>query len=535
MGGVGPRVLERTLGLGEGFPRLSRQSLTYIVRRGSASLVAIAAFVFATTSAAASLEGTAVAGVVPGGAGQTVGSVSVSGFAWRDGVRPGQAVLRLDDALSPDGWRLDTRAPDGSTVVASQRLADRELRESGVLGVMAMVAGALALLVVRTRRRFVVPLSAVALFCAAVPLQLQGEALSSTAAMVLAAFVPAEWLLARITQRSHGLASGVALAAGVALALALGSWVLLRLGGTPPPAILDLLRDNVAAYGTAVVVLGSIGLPIARGRVGSVIRPALGEMMGLALLISVASLLVFTVELPPLLVLLGLLASTMLLPTFRGAVASRLGDALTADMRSAIALRAAEAERDRLARELHDSSLQHLASVIRHLDSVPGAEAQADELRQLASELRETTTGLRPPVLEDLGLGAALDFMVRQARTSVVSVTAVINDSTGPARSNRPPQEVELAAFRVAQEAVSNALEHGAATKVEVIGKVEATEVDLRVVDNGRGIELGRWRASVLAGRLGLASMRRRAEAIDADLGVDTGSAGTTIRLRWQQ
>jgi signal transduction histidine kinase len=205
-----------------------------------------------------------------------------------------------------------------------------------------------------------------------------------------------------------------------------------------------------------------------------------------------------------------------------------------ADLRAQVSQEVSETERARLARELHDVPLQELTSVIRQLDAVPEAREGADRLRAVATHLRETTTDLRPPVLDDLGLGAALDFLATQATGNGIRVSADVTDA-GPDPAARPPTNVELAIFRVAQEAVTNAVRHADAKAVRIAGSVNRDAVTVTVHDDGRGLSNDRQREAIKAGRLGLASMRRRAEGIDADLSVTGSTAGTQVAVRWRR
>jgi signal transduction histidine kinase len=97
----------------------------------------------------------------------------------------------------------------------------------------------------------------------------------------------------------------------------------------------------------------------------------------------------------------------------------------------------------------------------------------------------------------------------------------------------RPPRSVEVAVFRVAQEAVANALRHGVAP-VAVRYRAAADRATLEVVDAGPGIAERAEEIADGAGRLGIAGMRRRAAAIDASLRIDRpAEGGTRVRLDW--
>jgi signal transduction histidine kinase len=154
-------------------------------------------------------------------------------------------------------------------------------------------------------------------------------------------------------------------------------------------------------------------------------------------------------------------------------------------------------------------------------------------LRAVADELRAIAVELRPPMLDDLGLGATLDFLVEQANGPELEVTAEIEDSTAVNARSRPPAAVELAAYRIAQEALSNAIRHSRGRQVRVSARVAANLVELEVADDGTGFASERRRDAAAEGRLGLVSMHRRAQAIGAELDIESDVHGTTIRLRW--
>ncbi|OGO51900.1 MAG: hypothetical protein A2V84_10785 [Chloroflexi bacterium RBG_16_70_13] len=142
-------------------------------------------------------------------------------------------------------------------------------------------------------------------------------------------------------------------------------------------------------------------------------------------------------------------------------------------------------------------------------------------------------TELRPPVLDDLGLAPALEFLAEAASTEDVAVVDEVEDLTSLDAGGRPPATVELAVFRVAQEAVANALRHAGATEIRLAGEVAADRVTLAIIDDGRGLDEAEARAAGRRGRLGLASMRRRAEAIEAELDIHGSEKGTRVAIRW--
>jgi two-component system NarL family sensor kinase len=222
------------------------------------------------------------------------------------------------------------------------------------------------------------------------------------------------------------------------------------------------------------------------------------------------------------------------LPSTRKRFGEPIEDALFGDVREAAAAEAAEAERARLARDLHDVPLQELVAVIRRLEIMPGTEAESEDLRSLAGHLRNVATELRPPVLDDLGLPAALDYLAEESTSSTLPVSADIVDDTGFGAERRPPADVELAMYRIASEAVGNAVRHSGGTRIRIAGSVAPGRVELTVADDGAGLAPDAAREAAKRKRMGLASMRRRAQAIDAELSIDGSARGTQVRIAWQ-
>jgi signal transduction histidine kinase len=516
-----------TLGWGEGFPHLSQAAFAYTVRRAALSGIAFAAFIAGISAAAAAAEGLALAGATTENPGGIVLKVSPTGFAWKDGIRPGQLVVATDDTYAPTGWRLETLDSTGRHVSREQPFDDA-LRASWPFGLGAVLAGALAVVFVRTHRRWVGAFGAVALSLAAMPLQVQGDPTVSTAVLGAAAIMPLVWLARTVHRKVLGATVAVV---GIGL---VGIWARSRLAGTVDLDLLEPARFAMANYGTALLALVTIVGPMARGEGMHLMRPRLNDLIVVAVIGAVTTMLILMLHVSPFALVLGLPLLAFALPAIRRLAARRVEDVLFADVRAHVALEASEAERARLARELHDVPLQHLSSVIRHLEAVPDAADQTQQLREIAAQLRETTTGLRPPVLDDLGLAAALEFLATDSTSSDLSVVTEVSERSASGALARPPSDVEMGVFRIAEEAVNNAVRHSAARTITIRGEVAADSIQIVVRDDGSGLTIGREREAVKAGRLGMASMRRRAEAIDADLTIDRNGPGTSVAVRWQ-
>jgi signal transduction histidine kinase len=510
---------------GWGIPYRSWSGRVRVLRRAALSLVAVTALVVASAATAASLVGNADAGVALSADGDRVDWVSPAGFAWEAGIRAGQTVVSLRDSGSPDGWRLETLAGD-QKVSADATSIDAWLRGLLPLAVAATLVGALAVILLRGNRRWVTAAACISLAAAVPAIELYGKVETSTFAMGSAALAPAIWLAwrPRLPPAASAAVTGV-------VVVFLAAWVVARLEALPDYDRLEAIRTAVAFAGMIVVVTASVIVPIVREGPASIGRPAVGDTLVLAIAVGIA--LGLLAILSPLIGGILLLAAVLLVPAWRRWLAAGAERMLLADLRESARLEAAEAERAHLSRELHDAPLQQLAGIIRRLELLPGARAESEELRAVAEQLRGVATELRPPVLDDLGLAPALEFLAEAASTDEVAVVAEVEDLTSLDVGGRPPAAVELAIFRVAQEAVANALRHAQASEISLAGEVAAGRVVLTVTDDGRGLDEAEARAAGRRGRLGLASIRRRAEAIDAEVDISGSREGTRVAVRW--
>ncbi len=188
---------------------------------------------------------------------------------------------------------------------------------------------------------------------------------------------------------------------------------------------------------------------------------------------------------------------------------------------------AAEAERARLAADLHDDALQEMTLLVRRLDEVGDVRA-AELARSVADRLREVCGELRLPILDELGAGPALEWLVE--RVGETSGRPVMLERVDAAR---PPANVELAVFRVAQEALANAVAHGA-PPITVRYDAGPRRAALTITDHGIGLSPEAASAAGRAGHYGLLNMHQRAEQIGARLDVSRPTdGGTTIGLVW--
>lgn len=199
-------------------------------------------------------------------------------------------------------------------------------------------------------------------------------------------------------------------------------------------------------------------------------------------------------------------------------------------------VQAAEAERARWARELHDETLQGLAGLHMLLASATRAvrveelHARVREAQQHIAEEMEKLRGLiaelRPAALDELGLEASLHDLAE--RTHAVYGLHVRTELALPPGTRSAASEVETAAYRIAQECLTNAARHAAATEVTVEAAQAGGTLELRVRDDGRGFHPDRESAG-----FGLEVMRERAELLDGTLEiVSVLGAGTEVRAR---
>lgn len=194
-----------------------------------------------------------------------------------------------------------------------------------------------------------------------------------------------------------------------------------------------------------------------------------------------------------------------------------------------VAVAAAETERARLAADLHDDALQQVTMLVRTLDE-RGDKAGADEAREIAAKLRGVVGDLRLPILDDLGAGAALEWLVERVEPLAGgAVKLERSDET------RPPATVELAVFRVAQEALTNAIKHGRPPIAVRYDVRSDGRVTLAIDDAGDGIGADAEREATRDGHFGLLNMQQRAEQIGALLDVRRWpGGGTRVALEWR-
>lgn len=205
-------------------------------------------------------------------------------------------------------------------------------------------------------------------------------------------------------------------------------------------------------------------------------------------------------------------------------------------------VKAQEAERRRIAGDLHDGVTQTIASLAFHLSAAEMALAAKDvddastqvraarELTELAfAETRGAISGLHSPVLDDLGLEAGLTSMARAIPNLRVHVDA---------EHLELPEHVEAALYRIAQEAVQNVIKHAGATRAVVGLAKHGRSAVLTVSDDGQGFDFARQlsaerRNRTAVAQYGLAGMAERVQLLGGELTITSQPGdGTTVHVR---
>ncbi len=200
---------------------------------------------------------------------------------------------------------------------------------------------------------------------------------------------------------------------------------------------------------------------------------------------------------------------------------------------------AKEEEKRRIARELHDELGQLLSAIKINLKALGRLGDRVEErgeriadaialVDEMIGHVREMALDLRPPLLDELGLVPALrGYAEGQSMRTGVAISVEAN-----ADSERLRPDTAIAAFRIVQEAVHNALRHASARHLTVSVRRDPTRLQLRVHDDGRGFDLDEALGRAATGRhLGLRGMRERVEALGGRLEIEsTPGHGSEIR-----
>jgi two-component system sensor histidine kinase DegS len=196
-------------------------------------------------------------------------------------------------------------------------------------------------------------------------------------------------------------------------------------------------------------------------------------------------------------------------------------------------VQAQEAERKRIARELHDDSIQSLIVVSRKLDDLSSGNSQVtadgirDEVLKIIEVIRRFSQELRPSVLDDLGLIPAVKWLVSDFEKNYRIIVGT--EITGTPR--QLPPESELVIFRIIQESLANIGKHSGATDVSL--KIDFSDGHFKFIiqDNGTGFKLPNKMSDLArGGKLGLLGIRERVELLGGNFNIETGPGqGTTL------
>jgi two-component system CheB/CheR fusion protein len=201
---------------------------------------------------------------------------------------------------------------------------------------------------------------------------------------------------------------------------------------------------------------------------------------------------------------------------------------------------AQEEERRRLSRELHDEAGQHLTALALGLQALSAVAPPGSELDRRAEQLRTLTTTLgqelhaiaarlRPKVLDDFGLEAALSSYAEEWSKQ----TGIAIDVHADRDARRLPTAVESAAYRVFQEALTNVAKHSRATRASVVAERRGGFLHVIVEDDGKGFDPHRVGHEANGTRLGLLGIRERVALLGGSLEIESKEGGgTTLFVR---
>ncbi len=195
---------------------------------------------------------------------------------------------------------------------------------------------------------------------------------------------------------------------------------------------------------------------------------------------------------------------------------------------------AQEEERKRIARELHDETSQSLASLLVGLKALEAAEGPSDGLQDLKAiasgvldAVHNLAVELRPSMLDDLGLVAAVQ---RFTKDHAVRFNVATDFQTVGLDGHRLAPEVEIALYRIIQEAMTNAARHAAAGQTSVLLERRGDSVVAIVEDDGQGFDVEEILGAEIRHRLGLCGMEERAVSVGGLMTFESSpEAGTTV------
>lgn len=198
-----------------------------------------------------------------------------------------------------------------------------------------------------------------------------------------------------------------------------------------------------------------------------------------------------------------------------------------------------EEERKRIARELHDETVQNLVAILRRIELLQTHESNPENLKRLKDlqdtveetlrGVRQISRDLRPLALEDLGFIPALQAQATSAQEDGLQVQLTVRG-----QPDKLPPDQELALYRIAQEAINNARKHSQATRIEVMLVFENHFVHLRISDNGVGFSLPSSLTELAQrGNFGLLGIQERVWSVDGTLDITSSpEKGTRLHVK---
>lgn len=503
-----------------------------------------------------------------------VASVRPGGLAWFEGVEPGFIVVAADVFVNRDGIDEQVFTPPGAD--DAQQTAAAALPYFVYMAKPGELPSPLPPHYLGTGSRVfqsdwainrlgqsALALIAAGLFCLAGLLWLgyrrlaRKPALGVEAPLVAAAASPLFLLSAYLTLSpmfvvlTSVLVAAGALAAGAALAqliaaprarhqailastvLALAATLIGALAVTVgmERGVVSILRWALASavpLVPALILVAQLRRDAGRlsgsGRLATVLRAGDTAVLATLPAIALAPLAALTNRpfLQPLVVwfvVVGITRAVAVLPVAREAAREARDRSLVMDE--------GESERARMAADIHDDVIQDLSMLVHRLDRV-GEDEAAATLRGAIDRLRAILADLRLPVIHDLGLAAALDALVGEVRAA-----SGIDIDLRHEGEERLPYDVELGLYRIAQEAVANAINHGR-PPITVRLRAEAGSAELEVEDHGSGVGEDALARPASPGHLGFLTMAQRAAKLGAELAVaDRPEGGTRVRVVW--
>ncbi|RMF04883.1 MAG: HAMP domain-containing protein [Chloroflexi bacterium] len=202
--------------------------------------------------------------------------------------------------------------------------------------------------------------------------------------------------------------------------------------------------------------------------------------------------------------------------------------------------RSQEEERKRIARDLHDDTVQTLIAIGQRLELVKGSLDDTEQARARLTDVRAMVTGaiasvrqfsrdLRPLALEDLGLAAAMQYLANQlAQSEGVDVNLTVEG-----QAENLSNDMEIAIYRILQEALNNVKKHAHATEVNVLAQFTDQQIKMVVQDDGQGFEMPEAITDFASsGHFGVMGLHERAQLFGGQVTVESEPGqGTTVTL----